>query len=156
MRAEMRKKRNEMKKEQKTAGGDGERGVVDVVAALLRSEDGKFLIFQRPPQKARGLLWEFVGGKVEEGESHKEALARECMEELGARVRIGGLFAEVTHEYPDLTIRLFLYHAVLSQEPRLFEHCAMSAVTPAQFDEYDFCPADRAILDMIKQKGDSI
>ena len=58
----------------------------EVVAALIRNGDGRFLICQRPSYKARGLLWEFVGGKVEEGESKRDALIRECKEELDVTV----------------------------------------------------------------------
>ncbi|MBP1558431.1 MAG: NUDIX domain-containing protein, partial [Oscillospiraceae bacterium] len=76
-----------------------------VVAALIWRQD-RFLICQRPAHKARGLLWEFVGGKVEPGETKEEALARECREELDADVRAGEVFMQLVHEYPDLTVEL--------------------------------------------------
>ncbi|MDD4431241.1 MAG: NUDIX domain-containing protein, partial [Bacteroidales bacterium] len=62
--------------------------MTQVVAALIRDQD-KFMICQRPAHKARGLLWEFVGGKVEPGETREEALIRECREELGVTVDVG-------------------------------------------------------------------
>ena len=87
--------------------------MTEVVAALLR-QDGKFLICQRPAHKARGLLWEFPGGKVEPGETMAQALARECREELGVTVAVEEPVAQVVHEYPDLTIRLTLLAAVIT------------------------------------------
>lgn len=79
--------------------------MTEVVAALIR-EGGKFMICRRPAHKARGLLWEFVGGKVEPGETKEQALVRECREELAVTVAVGSVFTEVTHVYPDLTIHL--------------------------------------------------
>ncbi len=123
-----------------------------VVAALIRRDD-RFLICQRPAHKARGLLWEFVGGKIEPGETGPEALVRECREELDITVRPADVFMEVTHTYPDLTIRLTLYHAIIAEgEPTLLEHAALSWITPGELDEYDFCPADEVILDEIKRR----
>ena len=68
--------------------------MTEVVAALIYDGD-KFLICQRPKNKARGLLWEFVGGKVEDGESKEQALVRECREELGITVKAGDVFMKV-------------------------------------------------------------
>ena len=79
--------------------------MTEVVAALIW-EGERFLACQRPAHKARGLLWEFVGGKVEPGETKEEALRRECREELGVTLKVGDPFMEVVHTYPDLTIRL--------------------------------------------------
>ena len=119
---------------------------VEVVAALIW-RDGRFMICQRPAHKARGLLWEFVGGKVEPGETHTEALVRECREELDVTVEVGDLFMEVTHTYPDLTVHLSLYNAgIASGEPQLLEHNALRWITPDEIPQYDFCPADEVIL----------
>jgi len=123
-----------------------------VVAALVRQGD-KFLICQRPAHKARGLLWEFVGGKVEPGESPREALARECREELAVTVQPGPVFMEVTHAYPDLTVCLTLFEAAITAgEPQLLEHNAIAWITPDEIDRYDFCPADVEILAEIKKR----
>ena len=124
--------------------------MVNVSAALI-FRGGRFLICQRPAQKARGLLWEFVGGKREAGETGEEALRRECMEELGVAVEPDGVFMEVTHVYPDITVRLTVYTArILEGEPQLLEHNALAWITPAEIGQYDFCPADEAILDRIR------
>lgn len=126
--------------------------MTEVVAALIWDGD-RFLACQRPPHKARGLLWEFVGGKVEPGENHAQALIRECREELDIEVRVGELFMELTHEYPDLTVRLSLYHAVIERGvPQKLEHNDLRWLLPSEVDEYAFCPADKDILNRIKEK----
>ena len=125
--------------------------LTEVVAALIWRGD-KFLICQRPAHKARGLLWEFVGGKVEPGEGHAEALVRECREELDITVTVGDLFMELTHTYPDITVHLFLYHAAIAAGvPQMLEHNDLRWITPAEIPQYVFCPADDVILDRIME-----
>lgn len=120
--------------------------MTDVVAAIIMRE-GKYLIARRPAHKARGLLWEFVGGKTEAGETREQALMRECREELGIGVRIRDLFAQVTHRYPDLTVRLTLFTAEIEEgEPQPLEHAEIRWVAAEQLPEYDFCPADEEII----------
>ena len=119
--------------------------MVEVVAALIWRGD-RFLICQRPAHKARGLLWEFVGGKVEPGETGEQALVRECAEELGIEVSVGDVFMDVVHEYPDITVHLTLFYASAGGEPRLLEHNALAWITVDQIPQYAFCPADDAIL----------
>ena len=127
------------------------KGAIEVVAALIRRGD-KFLICQRPAHKARGLMWEFVGGKVEEGESKEEALVRECKEELNIAVSVGEEFCAVTHEYSDITVHLTLFNATIEQgEPQKIEHNALEWITPSQIPEYEFCPADKVFLDLISK-----
>ena len=120
--------------------------MTQVVAALIWAED-KFLICQRPAHKARGLLWEFVGGKVEPGESREQALIRECREELAVTVNVGQVFMEVTHAYPDLTVHLTLFHASIAEgTPQLLEHNDIRWITPAEIPQYEVCPAEQEIL----------
>lgn len=120
--------------------------MTDVVAALIW-DNGKFMICQRPAHKARGLLWEFVGGKVEPGETKEQALIRECREELAVKLRVGSVFMEVIHEYPDITIHLTLFHAEIAEGvPQKLEHVDIRWITPAEISKYDFCPADTEIL----------
>ena len=125
--------------------------MTEVVAALIWREE-RFLACQRPAQKARGLLWEFVGGKVESGETREQALIRECREELDITVVPRDIFMEVTHEYPDLTVHLTLFHAQLPEgEPKALEHKALRWITVQEIDQLEFCPADEVILERLKQ-----
>ena len=127
--------------------------MVDVVAALVRDGE-RFLICKRPANKARALMWEFPGGKVEAGESPQDALIRECMEELDITLDVGGLYMQVTHEYPDIQIRLSLYEAVIaSGELRGKEHEALCWILPREIPDYEFCPADKDIIDRIRREG---
>ena len=120
--------------------------MVDVVAALIWDND-TFMICQRPAHKARALLWEFVGGKVEPGETKEQALIRECREELAVTICVGEMFMEVLHEYPDITIRLTLYNATIAEGiPKKLEHQDIRWITPTQIPLYDFCPADEELL----------
>ena len=126
--------------------------MIEVVAALIWDGD-RFLICQRPENKARGLLWEYVGGKVEPGETKKEALIRECREELGITITVGDVFMDVVHEYPDITVHLTLFHASIAEgKIRLLEHNAIAWITPDEIPDYDFCPADKDINERIMMK----
>ena len=120
--------------------------ITEVVAALIwRGE--QFMICQRPAHKSAGLLWEFVGGKVELGETKEQALIRECKEELDILISVGDSFMDVTHEYPDITVHLTLFHAAISEgEPQKLEHNEIQWITPSEIPNYNFCPADRVIL----------
>lgn len=120
--------------------------MVDVVAALVWNDD-RFMICQRPANKARALLWEFVGGKVEPGESKEQALVRECQEELAITLSIGELFMEVVHEYPEITVRLSLFNATIAEGiPQKLEHNDIQWITVAEISNYQFCPADVEFL----------
>ena len=119
--------------------------MIEVVAALIWDGD-RFLICQRPENKERGLLWEYVGGKVEPGETKQEALIRECREELDVTITVGDVFMDVVHEYPEITVHLTLFHASIAEGTiRLLEHNAIAWITPAEIPDYDFCPADEDI-----------
>ena len=127
----------------------------EVVAALIRDGE-RFMICQRPAHKARGLLWEFVGGKVEPGETKHAALVRECREELDVTVEVGEVFMDVLHDYPDLLVHLTLFFARIAEgTPRLLEHADLRWITPAEIPAYDFCPADVEILERIQEKWDA-
>ena len=126
--------------------------MTEVVAALIWDGD-KFMACQRPANKARGLLWEFVGGKVEPGETKEEALIRECREELDVTVAVEDVFMEVTHAYPDLTVHLTLFHAkIVEGVPKKLEHNDIRWLTAEEIDRFPFCPADEEILKRLKQK----
>lgn len=121
------------------------------VAAALIWRDGKFMICQRPMNKSCALLWEFVGGKAEQGETPDQALVRECREELDITVAPGEIFTQVVHAYPDITVHLTLFHAAIVEgEPKMLEHNDLKWISPEEIDLYEFCPADKDILLKIK------
>ena len=123
--------------------------MTEVVAALIW-QGNKFMICQRPANKARGLLWEFVGGKVEPGETKEQALIRECKEELNIPLAVGDMFMDVVHEYPDLTVHLTLFNATITEgEPQKIEHNDIRWISPSEIPNYEFCPADKEILKKI-------
>lgn len=125
--------------------------IIDVVAAIIW-ENGRFLICQRAENKARALLWEFVGGKVEAGETKPQALARECREELGIDISVGDEVMSVIHDYPDINIRLTLFNAAIAHgRPKLLEHRDMRWITPDEIPQFEFCPADAEIIAHLKK-----
>ena len=125
--------------------------MTEVVAALIWDEK-RFLACQRPAHKARGLLWEFVGGKVEPGETREQALIRECQEELAVMVSVQDVFMEVDHVYPDLTVHLTLFNASIAEgTPQKIEHNDLRWITVDEIDQYEFCPADEEILRRLKE-----
>ena len=125
--------------------------MTEVVAALIWDEK-RFLACQRPAHKARGLLWEFVGGKVEPGETKEQALIRECQEELAVTVAVQDVFMEVDHVYPDLTVHLTLFNASITEGiPQKIEHNDLRWITVEEIDQYSFCPADEEILRRLKE-----
>jgi 8-oxo-dGTP diphosphatase len=123
--------------------------MTEVVAALIWDDD-KFMICQRPAHKSCALLWEFVGGKVEPGETKEQALIRECQEELDITLSVGGEFIDVVHQYPDITVHLTLFNATIAEGvPQKLEHNDIKWITPSEIPGYDFCPADTEILKKI-------
>ena len=120
--------------------------MLEVVAGLIRDGE-RFLICQRPAHKARGLMWEFAGGKVEAGETGEQALKRELREELGIDVEVQEQVADVTYAYPELSVHLTLYGAVVVHgAPQLLEHSELRWITLAEAGDYEFCPADAQML----------
>ena len=129
--------------------------MIEVVAALIWPGD-KFMICQRPARKARGLLWEFVGGKVELGETKGQALIRECQEELGVTLSVRDVFMDVVHEYPDLTVHLTIFNASIAVgTPQRLEHNDIKWISPDEIPNYEFCPADVEILKELQNRAGS-
>ncbi|TQI67883.1 (deoxy)nucleoside triphosphate pyrophosphohydrolase [Clostridium sp. KNHs216] len=126
--------------------------MTEVVAALIWDKD-KFMICQRSATKARGLLWEFVGGKVEPGETKEQALIRECQEELAITLSVGSELMAVTHDYPDITVHLTLFNATIAEGvPQKLEHNDIRWITVDEIPNYEFCPADEVILQRISSR----
>ena len=117
-----------------------------VVAALIYRGD-RFMITQRPEGKARAGMWEFAGGKAEEGETPEQALVRECKEELGVTVAVGEAYMTVEYDYPDIDVRLTLFRCeIVEGEPAPMENNAIAWITPQEIPAYVFCPADEPII----------
>ena len=126
--------------------------MLEVVAGLIRDGE-RFLICQRPAHKARGLMWEFAGGKVENGETGQQALKRELREELGIEVEVQEQVADVTYAYPELTVHLTLYGAAIVQgKPQLLEHNDLRWIMLGEAVDGDFCPADRLFLAELRRR----
>ncbi len=127
--------------------------MLEVAAAMISREDGRILICQRPETKARALGWEFPGGKIESGETVQEALIRECREELAIDICAGAEIAQVEYAYPDVCVHLHLLAcSIQSGAPAALEHREIRWVLPAEFSEYDFCPADRQLIDQLEAR----
>ena len=129
------------------AGGQ----VIEVAAGVI-FRSGRLLLTQRRAQDHLGGLWEFPGGKREEGESYAECLERELKEELGIEVEIGGVIDAVTHEYPGKTVHLeFLHCKWLRHEPRALGCEAFAWVRREELDSYAFPAADQQILKQLRE-----
>lgn len=130
--------------------------MTEVVAALIWDKD-KFMICQRPANKACGLLWEFVGGKVEPGETKQQGLIRECKEELAVTLAVGDEFMDVVHEYPDITVHLTLFNATIADgTPQKLEHNDIHWIKVDEIPQYEFCPADTVILRRLQDEHKNI
>ncbi|HTS81241.1 MAG TPA: (deoxy)nucleoside triphosphate pyrophosphohydrolase [Myxococcaceae bacterium] len=120
---------------------------VRVVAALIETAPGRFLVQQRLPGKSRGLLWEFPGGKVEPGETDAEALVREAREELGVVLEVGSERFQARHAYEDLTVDLHLYAARIREgTPAPLGAHALRAASAEEMLAMPFCEADLPLL----------
>ncbi|MBU0552074.1 (deoxy)nucleoside triphosphate pyrophosphohydrolase [Myxococcota bacterium] len=119
-----------------------EKKSIRVVAAEIE-QGGRFLITQRRPTAILPLLWEFPSGRVEEGESDEEALARELFERMGVEVEIGKLSMFIKHEYEDYCLDFCVYRCELRSETILKKHINdFRWVRPHEMEHYEFPPAD--------------
>jgi len=127
------------------------RKTIDVTAGLV-FRDGKLLITQRKPDSHLGGLWEFPGGKIEPGESFEDALVRELDEELGIEVGVGALIEDITHDYPEKSVRLkFFKCRWLKNEPHPHDVHALAWIIRDQLRDYDFPAADARLLEMLHE-----
>lgn len=127
-----------------------ERRIIEVVGAIIRDGD-RYLVGQRAANKSQGGLWEFMGGKIEPGETPEQALARECREELSLEIENAHIIDSVVHEYPEKTIRLTLISCSPKSGsiPQALEHQQIRWVTRAEMAEMPFCPADKDLLPVL-------
>ena len=121
--------------------------IIEVVGAIIKDGD-RYLVGQRPAHKSQGGLWEFMGGKIEPGETPEQALKRECLEELALEIENERIIDSVVHEYPEKTIRLTLIECnpKNGSVPQALEHQQIKWVTRAEMDELDFASADRELI----------
>lgn len=124
--------------------------IIDVVGAIIKNNN-LFLVGQRPFDKSQGGLWEFMGGKIEQGETLEQALRRECLEELALEIEGERVIDSVVHDYPEKTIRLTLIecHPKAGSKPKALEHHEIRWVTYAEMQRMDFCPADKELIEKI-------
>src|ERR1700687_1151144 len=129
---------------------------IRVVAAVLERE-GRYLITQRRASAVLPLMWEFPGGRVEEGETDVHALKREVRHRLGADIDVGKLISFVSHPYEHYVVDLFLYECrLLAETLEALEPRAVSAfkwVASSDFDQYPFTPADEASMNKLLGVG---
>jgi mutator protein MutT len=126
--------------------------VIAVVAAVIE-QDGRFLLTRRQPGVHLEGMWEFPGGKIDEGESHEHALRREIREELGADVEVRDLVFDITHEYPERTIALYFYECALVGEPRPLLGQEMRWVARHELRSLGFPPADAELITRLTESG---
>ncbi|MFW6050167.1 MAG: (deoxy)nucleoside triphosphate pyrophosphohydrolase [Myxococcota bacterium] len=122
---------------------------IRVVAAVVE-RDGRYLITQRRPNAVLPLMWEFPGGRVEPGETDRQALVREMKERLDVEVEVGQLISFVSHAYELYTVDLFLYECTLRGEE--LRCCGVNGyrwVSSDEFDGYPFTPADEASMNQL-------
>lgn len=121
--------------------------VIDVVGAIVQ-DGNRYLVGQRPAAKSQGGLWEFMGGKIEPGETPEQALARECREELALEIENEHIIGSAVHDYPEKTIRLTLIACTPKKGsvPTALEHQQIRWVTRAEMDALPFCSADADLI----------
>ena len=125
---------------------------IDVVGAVIVKGD-TILATQRGYGEWEG-WWEFPGGKVEEGETPEQALAREIHEELNTSVAVGGYLCTAEYDYPTFHLSMRCYVCSLADESfELLEHHAARWLTADHIDEVRWLPADVQVVDAIKAKG---
>lgn len=123
--------------------------MIEVCAAFIKKDD-KVLICKRPEGKNCASLWEFPGGKIEPGETAKQCIVRECMEELGIKITARRELADTVQEYPEVTVHLTLFYAEISDgTPKDYEHSEIKWINIKDLYKYEFCPADRKLLKII-------
>ncbi len=121
--------------------------VIEVVGGLIRRGE-KYLLGKRAEGKSQAGHWEFIGGKIEPGETPEEALVRECQEEIALPLVNLQVRTSVVHTYPDKTIHLTLLDCepVPGAEPTALEHAELGWFTVAEIPALDLCAADRELL----------
>ena len=126
-----------------------------VVAGLVTDAQGRILITQRRADQAHPLEWEFPGGKIEPGESPEQALARELLEEIDARVQIHSIWDVLYHDYGEFEVIMLVYHCQLQpgQRAACREVEDLAWCHPEEFANYALLPADRPLVERLLREG---
>lgn len=127
-----------------------------VTAGLIRNGNGELLIAKRPDNKLLGGLWEFPGGKQENGETLQECLKRELHEELGIQIEVGAFFVKVNHAYTHFKITLHLFECLYLPEggqPQALQCADWRWVTETDLSRYAFSAADRQVIDALNHRS---
>ena len=124
--------------------------MIKVTAAIIVDSGKVFIAKRKPPGRMPG-MWEFPGGKIEEGETPEQCLKRELHEELGIDAAIGRHIGTRVYEYDFYTVELIAFQArILAGEIKLHDHADMAWVETGELDEYEFAPADVPFVQMIR------
>ena len=125
---------------------------IRVVAAVIRDGDCFFATQRGYGPYKDG--WEFPGGKIEPGESAREALKREIREELGVEIAVGEEITRVEYDYPEFHLSMACFPAsILRGEPVLMEHEAAKWLRMDELDTVDWLPADREVIRVLRERG---
>jgi 8-oxo-dGTP diphosphatase len=120
-----------------------DRNRIRVVSAAITNREGKYLITQRLPTATLPLLWEFPGGRVEAGESDGDALRRELKYRIGVEVEVAEHLSQTSCDYERYTVELHLYSCrIVDGEAAPANVKDLRWVSAANFDDYEFTPAD--------------
>ena len=130
--------------------------MINVVAGIIKNDDESILIAQRNIHKSQGGLWEFPGGKIEQGETKEEAIVREIKEELKIDILLIRCVDEKVFKYPEKTINLIAIECKYEGGTLIkTEHEAVKWVKPEEMKEYRFAPADEFIVNNLSASGSS-
>ncbi len=124
--------------------------LVEVAAAIIK-HNGQYLITKRLKESHLGHLWEFPGGKIEKLETPEQCVVRECWEEIDVEVKPTELFEELTHHYPEVSLKLYFFLCdLISGTPRAIECADLKWVYPHELQNYAFPEADIQIIQKLE------
>lgn len=126
--------------------------MINVVAAIIKNDEGKILIAQRNLKKAQGGLWEFPGGKIEPNETKEDAIVREIKEEFDMDIVCDGYFDEKVYTYPEKQINLIALNcSMVGDKYSVLEHEQVAWISKEEFENYEFAPADIYFVEKLKR-----
>jgi 8-oxo-dGTP diphosphatase len=124
--------------------------MIKVTAAIIMESGKVFIAKRKPPGRMPG-LWEFPGGKIENGETPENCLKRELKEELDVDAQIGRHIGTSVYKYDFYTVELMAFRTrIVTGEIKLHDHADMAWVAPGELDKYAFAPADLPFVEMIR------